>query len=55
MTVLLNGVLIQDNVPVRTKKGGCEPGPLLLQDHSGFKDAPVTEMRFRNIWVRPLN
>ncbi|HNY39581.1 MAG TPA: DUF1080 domain-containing protein [Bryobacteraceae bacterium] len=55
MTVLLNGVLIQDNVPVRYKKGMCEPGPLLLQDHSGFKDAPVTEMRFRNIWVRPLN
>jgi hypothetical protein len=55
MTVLLNGVLVQDNVPVRYKKGMCEPGPLLLQDHSGFKDAPVTEMRFRNIWVRPLN
>jgi len=55
LTVLLNGVLVQDNVPVRYKKGGCEPGPLLLQDHSGFKDAPVTEMRFRNIWVRALD
>jgi hypothetical protein len=54
LTVLHNGVLVQDHVPV---KGGAttaaaykeiaEKGPLLLQDHGN----PV---RFRNIWVRPL-
>jgi hypothetical protein len=29
-------------------------GPLMLQDHSGFKDAPLTVMRYRNIWFRHL-
>lgn len=53
-TVLHNGVLVQDHVPV---KGGAttaaayndlaEKGPLVLQDHEN----PV---RFRNIWIRPL-
>jgi hypothetical protein len=53
-TVLHNGVLVQDHVPV---KGGAttaaayqdlaERGPLLLQDHGN----PV---RFRNIWMREL-
>ena len=29
-------------------------GPILLQDHSGFPGAPLTTMRFRNIWLRHL-
>ena len=33
---------------------GKDTGPLLLQDHSGFKGAPNTTMRFRNIWIREL-
>ncbi len=61
ITLLFNGVLVQDHVPVMQSTGGavtanvCEPGPLLLQDHSGFKDAPLTELRYRNIWMRPLS
>jgi hypothetical protein len=56
VTVLLNGVLVQDHVAI-AKSGqakGCAAGPLLLQDHSGFPGAPVTTMRFRNIWLRHL-
>ena len=61
VTVLHNGVLIQDNVrmpgpgPGCTHKNLCEPGPLLLQDHSGFPNAPDTTMKFRNIWLRKLD
>lgn len=53
MTVLHNGVLIQDNVeipgPTRSAAGGSvsEPGFVMLQDHGA-------KIRFRNIWVRPL-
>jgi len=53
LTVLFNGVLIQDHVPVTgsttaAKFGGAvEKGPLMLQDHGN----PV---RYRNIWLRPL-
>jgi hypothetical protein len=60
LTLLFNGVLVQDHVPVTKASGGavsgdlCAEGPLLLQDHSGFKDAPMTELRFRNIWARRL-
>jgi hypothetical protein len=60
VTVLLNGVLVQDHTIINEKadqqKGQpCqESGPLRLQDHSGFPGAPVTVMRFRNIWYRPL-
>ncbi len=57
LTVLLNGVLVQDHVPVRASLllgKGCEAGPLMLQDHSGFKNAPVTKMKFRNLWIRRL-
>jgi hypothetical protein len=60
-TVVHNGVLVQLNTVMAKKGGGCQqanlcaPGPLRLQDHSGFKDAPQTEMRFRNIWLRKLN
>lgn len=60
MTVHLNGVLVQDNTtldrlgPGHIGKTLCEPGPLLLQDHSGF-EGPMTIMRFRNVWARHLN
>jgi hypothetical protein len=53
-TVLHNGVLIQDHIPIPGEptaaapfRGIVEKGPLMLQDHGN----PV---RFRNIWVRPL-
>jgi hypothetical protein len=53
-TVLHNGVLIQDHVPVDGRSttaapltGVVEKGPLFLQDHGN----PV---RYRNIWIRPL-
>jgi hypothetical protein len=60
LTLLHNGVLVQDHVEIQHPTPGnsnanvCEPGPLQLQDHSGFPGAPVTVMRFRNIWLRPL-
>ncbi len=56
VTVILNGVLVQDHMTI-AKSGqtkGCPDGPLLLQDHSGFPGAPVTTMSFRNIWFRHL-
>jgi len=53
-TVIHNGVLVQDHVPVKggattaaAYKDVAEKGPLVLQDHGN----PV---RFRNIWIRPL-
>jgi len=53
-TVLHNGVLIQDHIPVQgdsstaAKFSGATPtGPLFLQNHGN----PV---RYRNIWIRPL-
>jgi hypothetical protein len=60
LTVFLNGVLVQEGVrldkpgPGCTHRNLCEPGPLRLQDHSGFPGAPDTTMRFRNIWFRRL-
>lgn len=53
ITVLHNGVLIQDNVEVPNPTGGARlnkqtpTGPIVLQDHGN----PV---RYRNIWVREL-
>ncbi len=53
-TVLHNGVLIQDHIPVDGQpttaaplQGIVEKGPLYLQDHGN----PV---RYRNVWIRPL-
>jgi len=54
LTLFHNGLLVQDHVPVVAKKGCVDEGPLALQDHSGFKDAPDTTMKFRNIWLRRL-
>jgi hypothetical protein len=54
LTVLLNGVLVQDHAALRFQRGMCEPGPLLLQDHSGFPGAPQTTLHFRNLWYRAL-
>jgi hypothetical protein len=58
LTVLHNGVLVQDHVTVqdrRTCKDGIgDAGPLVLQDHQP-KNPPMTIMRFRNIWLRKLD
>lgn len=53
ITVLHNGVLVQENTEVRQATAAgiseqiSEKGPIMLQDHGN----PV---RFRNIWIRPL-
>lgn len=66
LTVLHNGVLVQDHVPVRGRNCVSE-GPLVLQDHSRYAGrkiaiapgvegpAPDTTTRFRNIWMRRLS
>src|SRR5262245_42899912 len=60
VTVFHNGVLIHDKVKLTkpgygcANKNPCQGGPLRLQDHGGFKTAPFTLMRFRNIWIRRL-
>ena len=54
ITIKHNGVTIYDHYEMpRNTPGGAEKeapgrGPLMLQDHGN-------PMRFRNIWVRPLN
>jgi 3-keto-disaccharide hydrolase len=59
VTVLHNGVLVQDHTVIHDIGRGCvvdkigEPGPIMLQDHN-YPGAPRTTMRFRNIWLRPL-
>jgi hypothetical protein len=52
ITVIHNGVVIHNNVVVKSKTGAGfpespAPGPIMLQDHG----SPV---RFRNIWIIPL-
>jgi len=60
VTVLYNGVLVQDNVTVKGRTTSsddtdpCEDGPLMLQDHY-HPDVKGTFMQFRNIWIRPLS
>lgn len=51
ITVIHNGVLIHNNVIIKTKTGvgfseGSEPGPIMLQDH-------LSKVQFRNIWIIP--
>ena len=54
LTLLHNGVLVQDHVPVMPRRGCTnEPGPLMLQDHY-HPSVTQTPMKFRNVWVRPL-
>lgn len=53
VTVLQNGIVIQNNVQIEGSTGGAtdedaaEPGPLRLQDHGN-------SVKYRNIWVVPL-
>ncbi len=54
VTELHNRVLVQDNVQIQKSDQDCvDEGPLMLQDHN-YPGAPITVMRFRNIWFRPL-
>jgi Domain of Unknown Function (DUF1080) len=60
LTVLQNGVLVQDHVTIQGANDGsgnthvCETGPLRLQDHYS-PEVGSTLVRFRNIWYRPLD
>ncbi len=59
VTILLNGLLVQDNTTITGPTGHgdrehiCDAGPLELQDH-GHADMKDKFMRFRNVWFRPL-
>ena len=51
ITVIHNGIVIHNNVIIKTKTGvgfpeGSAPGPIMLQDH-------LAEVQFRNIWIVP--
>jgi len=52
VTVLQNGIVVQNHVAIEASKRQ-ETGPLLLQDHN-YPGAPLTLMRFRNVWFRHL-
>ena len=60
LTLLHNGVLVQDhvritkNTPGSEVKTACDPGPILLQDHF-HPEVKDTLLRFRNLWLRPLS
>jgi hypothetical protein len=60
LTVLHNGVLIQDHVTIKgitsggAKDDPCADGALMLQDHI-VPEVRQTFMRFRNIWCRSLD
>ena len=59
ITLIHNGVLVQDRVVPRVRNDLCQPGmtelsgPLMLQDHIP-NGGPMTVMRFRNIWFRAI-
>jgi hypothetical protein len=59
ITLIHNGVLVQDRVVPRVRNDVCQPGmtelsgPLMLQDHIP-NGGPMTVMRFRNIWLRAI-
>jgi hypothetical protein len=59
LTVLQNGVLVQDHVTIQGSTDGsgnghaCETGPLRLQDHYS-PEVGQTSVRYRNLWYRPL-
>ncbi|MEV4481638.1 family 16 glycoside hydrolase [Micromonospora coxensis] len=51
-----NGVLVHDNVEITSPTGSGAPenptaGPIRLQDHGD----PGANIRYRNIWIEPLN
>jgi hypothetical protein len=58
ITLLHNGVLVLDRAVPRVRNDQCQPGmtemsgPIMLQDHEA--NGPMTVMKFRNIWFRPL-
>ena len=60
VTVLQNGVLVQDHVTIRGRTTSsddtdvCTDGPLMLQDHR-HPAVKETFMQFRNIWIRALS
>jgi hypothetical protein len=54
VTLFLNGVLVQDHMLLRFRKGMCEPGSLMLQEYSGWRPEPENTMKFRNMWYRAL-
>ena len=67
LTMLHNGVLVQDHVSVRGRRCVAGEGPIVLQDHSQYvgrkiataagvaEGAPDTTIKFRNIWMRRLS
>lgn len=46
-TVLHNGVLIHDHVPISALNNPNRTGPLMLQDHGD-------KVQYRNLWYRPF-
>ncbi len=51
-TVWWNGIIVHNNVPIKKVNGGIKltpaPGGLKLQEHG-------QDVRYRNVWVKPLN